>query len=226
MSDHPPTTNKRLVLILGGARSGKSAYAEQLALRMARGHPPIYVATATPSDEEMRARIAEHRRLRDTSDAGWLTIEAPDDPASALAAEQRLREPGVVVLDCLTLLVANLLLGALPSLATDDGNSRDTLDSAAAAAVEERAGRAIDDVLAVYERGARSLIIVSNEVGMGIVPVYPLGRLYRDLLGRLNARIAARADAVLLLVAGLPIEVKSLSHAWNATAADVLGLDS
>jgi adenosylcobinamide kinase/adenosylcobinamide-phosphate guanylyltransferase len=92
--------------------------------------------------------------------------------------------------------------------------------------VEERAGRAIDDVLAVYERGARSLIIVSNEVGMGIVPVYPLGRLYRDLLGRLNARIAARADAVLLLVAGLPIEVKSLSHAWNATAADVLGLDS
>lgn len=201
---------KHLILVLGGARSGKSAYAEKLAARIAHGESIAYVATATASDNEMRARITRHQAARP---AGWRTLEAPTDPAGALAQDGTMASRGVVLLDCLTILVANLLIAG-----PHEGFDADTFDTAAADAAETRAQSAIERLLALYYEGTRSLVLVSNEVGMGLVPDYALGRVYRDVLGRVNARVAAQADAVLLMVAGLPVEIKALADAWNARA--------
>lgn len=200
--------SKRLILVLGGARSGKSSYAESLAARIAGEAPVTYVATATAEDDEMRERIARHRAARP---AAWQTLEAAHDPAAALAASDvAMDTPGIVLLDCLTLLVSNVLMGG--AHADFDAERFD------ARAAEARVGHVIDALLDVYRRSARSLIVVSNEVGMGIVPAYPLGRVYRDTLGRVNARVAAEADAVLLMVAGLPVELKALAAAWSESA--------
>lgn len=205
---------KRLILILGGARSGKSSYAEMLATRMARGASVVYVATATPGDDEMRERIVRHQASRP---AEWRTIEEPTDPATALAGITPLAAGTVVLLDCLTLLVANVLLTE-PSPIFDE----DHVETQSLAAAEARVSTAIERLLTFYHEGERSLILVSNEVGMGVVPPYSLGRVYRDILGRVNSRVAAVADAAILIVAGLPIELKSLSDAWDASLARLL----
>lgn len=204
---------KRLVLILGGARSGKSVYAERITPRLAHGAAVVYVATGQASDEEMAARIARHRAARPRE---WTTIEAPLDPASALAAEPATAKAGVVLLDCVTLWMANLLLTTSPELEQTQAESADA---------EARAWQEVEALLALYRSAPWSLVLVSNEVGMGLVPPYPLGRVYRDLLGRVNARLAAEADAVVLLVAGLAVELKALAAAWERDAPSRLGLD-
>jgi adenosylcobinamide kinase / adenosylcobinamide-phosphate guanylyltransferase len=242
MSNYAATSaSKRLILILGGARSGKSAYAEELARRIAAGvaalagtsssQPSggtlqpgllVYVATATiqGDDEEMRRRIVGHRRSRGDN---WLTIEEPYDPGGVLTNGRQLERAGnVVLVDCLTLLVANVLLidtGSQASVPATENSDTDW--TARARRVEE----AITALLDAYQRGAGSLILVSNEVGMGVVPPYPLGREYRDVLGRVNARVAKEADIVLFMLAGLPIEVKALANAWNMSVGQRLGLD-
>ena len=162
----------------------------------------LYVATATASDEEMRSRIAAHQLNRPPH---WRTIEAPLDPAGALERELAQNPAPVVLLDCITLLAANLLLDGAP----DEGE----VDATAGAA---QLDHAIDALLALYERSQFTLIAVSNEVGMGVVPPYPLGRAYRDILGRANARLARAADATLLMIAGMPVEISALSDAWEA----------
>jgi adenosylcobinamide kinase / adenosylcobinamide-phosphate guanylyltransferase len=202
----------RVVLLLGGARSGKSSYAETLAGALAGGRAVVYIATAQAGDEEMRARIARHRAARPS---GWITIEAPLDPASALSASKEAQEARVVLLDCVTLLASNLLLDA----GGGDGREPSAEDAA------RRIWSALEALLATCRRMGRPLVLVSNEVGMGIVPPYPIGRVYRDALGQVNTRLAQEADAVLLLVAGLPVEIKALSAAWRAEAARRLGLD-
>jgi adenosyl cobinamide kinase/adenosyl cobinamide phosphate guanylyltransferase len=171
MSEHPP----RLALILGGARSGKSAHAERLITALP---PPwVYVATAQAFDAEMRARIAEHRARRA---AGWRTIESPLDLPAALAeAGER-----PVLVDCLTLWLTNLLLGEQ--------------DVAVATAALE----------AALDARQAPTVLVSNEVGLGIVPDNALARAFRDAAGRLHQQLALRADTVLFLVAGLPTRVK------------------
>ncbi len=178
----------QLILILGGARSGKSAYAERLAQE--RGGAVLFVATAAAGDEEMAQRIAAHRADRP---AAWQTLEAPTGVAAAIAACDSAAD--ILLLDCVTLLVSNLLL-------------------AREAAGEAAIGRAIDAeieaLLAAIAVMEATWIVVSNEVGMGLVPPYPLGRAYRDLLGRANARLAARADRAYLLVAGLALDLKRL----------------
>ena len=179
---------KMLTLILGGARSGKSTHAERLAAE--RGQAILYVATAEAWDDEMRVRIAAHQAQRP---AHWRTVEAPRQVGDAIAAALT-PEIDVVLVDCLTLLASNVLI-ALPETATET--------EAAAALMEE-----VDRLLAVFDAGAADWIVVSNEVGLGIVPAYPLGRLYRDALGRANQRLAAAADCVLFMVAGLPMTVK------------------
>jgi adenosylcobinamide kinase/adenosylcobinamide-phosphate guanylyltransferase len=199
MSDAPV---QRLVLILGGARSGKSAYAEALAARVARERSVLYVATAAANDEEMRVRIAAHQAHRPPR---WRTVEAPLDPADALERALAQDPAPVALLDCVTLLAANLLLDGAP-----------TEDEVDAIAGEARVDHAIDALLALYERSQFTLIAVSNEVGMGVVPPYPLGRAYRDILGRANARLAHAADATVLMIAGMPVEVSALSGAWEA----------
>jgi adenosylcobinamide kinase/adenosylcobinamide-phosphate guanylyltransferase len=193
---------RRLILILGGARSGKSAYAEELAASVARERPVIYVATAPASDDEMRARIVAHRASRP---AHWRTLEAPLDPAGALEREPATLAAPVVLLDCLTLLAANLLLDGAPH----DGEEINAM------ACEARLERALDALLALHERSYWTTIVVSNEVGMGVVPDYPLGRAYRDILGRANMRLARAADATLLMIAGMPVEINALTAAWQ-----------
>jgi len=174
MTDAP-----KLTLVLGGARSGKSRYAEGLlaALPSAWKPPWVYVATAEPGDEEMGARIAAHRARRGAS---WQTVEAPHELAEALV----LAQPKPALVDCLTLWLSNLMLA-------------ETQIEAEIVRLE----RALDAVSA-------PVVLVSNEVGSGIVPEYPLGRKFRDLHGALNQRMAARADRVVLMVAGLPLAMK------------------
>jgi adenosylcobinamide kinase / adenosylcobinamide-phosphate guanylyltransferase len=167
---------EHFTLIIGGARSGKSRQAQALA--MASAPPWTYIATAEALDEDMRARIAAHRRGRGE---GWRTVEAPLDLARALA-QAPAGAPAVI--DCLTLWLSNLMLA---------GRDLDAASAALGQAIEARQG---------------PTIAVSNEVGLGIVPETALGRAFRDEAGLLNQYFAARAGTVLLMAAGLPLTVK------------------
>jgi adenosyl cobinamide kinase/adenosyl cobinamide phosphate guanylyltransferase len=162
-------------LVLGGARSGKSRYAEQLVT----GHtaPWVYVATAQAFDDEMRARIAEHRRRRG---GGWRLVEAPVALPEAL--DGAAGRP--VLVDCLTLWLSNVMLG------------------------EHDVAAAIMTLEAVLRQRDAPTVLVSNEVGLGIVPENALGRSFRDEAGRLNQRIAALAGHVVFMIAGLPMTLK------------------
>jgi adenosylcobinamide kinase/adenosylcobinamide-phosphate guanylyltransferase len=176
-----------LKLILGGARSGKSTTAERMA-RQLGGEDVLYIATAEAWDDEMRERIASHREQRPT---GWQTLEAPLHVAERL---QGSKIPRVVLLDCITLLASNALL-TLPEDCTQQDANQVIMDE-------------IDKLLAFQKTTQATWIVVSNEVGMGVVPPYRLGRLYRDALGTANQRIASAADEVYLIVAGLPWRLK------------------
>lgn len=178
-----------MILITGGARSGKSRLAEELAGR--RAGPVTYIATAADGDEEMSERISEHRRRRPP---GWRTVEAAAGLPEAVAAA--LAEPAATVLvDCLTVYLANLLA---PAGADGEASGADL------AGIEAEIGRLADACRA----GNGRVIVVSNEVGMGIVPDNPLARRFRDLAGRANQQLAAAADEVWLCVSGLPVKVK------------------
>jgi adenosylcobinamide kinase/adenosylcobinamide-phosphate guanylyltransferase len=187
-----------ITLLLGGARSGKSAWAERLA--SSYGRTVVYLATATAGDPEMTERIARHRATRPLS---WRSVEEALDLGGAL------REHGttgdVIVIDCLTLWVSNVILARLGT--TEDYAA---VPSAVWSAIEADLLQAIAALFQDASQRGLALIVVSNEVGMGLVPPYPLGRHYRDLLGRVNREVAARADRVLLLVAGLPIDLRGL----------------
>jgi adenosylcobinamide kinase / adenosylcobinamide-phosphate guanylyltransferase len=165
------------VLVLGGRRSGKSRFAEDLAVLS--GRSAVYIATAEAGDDEMAERIAHHRARRGD---GWRTIEEPLELPVALGSVAG--QDRIVLVDCLTLWLANLM----------------------------QAGRAIDpavdSLLAALESAAGLVILVSNEVGAGIVPMTPLARRYADAQGFLNQRVAAAVDRVVLMTAGIPLQIK------------------
>jgi adenosylcobinamide kinase/adenosylcobinamide-phosphate guanylyltransferase len=167
----------RLTFVLGGARSGKSRYAENLV--MDRAPPWVYVATAEAHDSEMAARIAAHRNRRD---GRWRTVEAPLDLASAIAAHGSKGQ--VMLIDCLTLWLSNVML---------DG--RDLI------AEQQR-------LITALGNADGPVVVVSNEVGFGIVPDNALAREFRDAQGRLNMRVAEIADRAVLIAAGLPLILK------------------
>jgi adenosylcobinamide kinase/adenosylcobinamide-phosphate guanylyltransferase len=177
-----PSTLPPLTLVLGGARSGKSRYAETMIEGAAtRG---LYLATGTAGDAEMAARIAAHRARREAAPGGfaWETVEEPVDVAARLTALAAPDRP--ILVDCLTLWLANLI-GADAALA------------AAGAALAEATARL-----------AGPVVLVANEVGLGIVPDNALARTFRDAAGRLNQDLAARADRVVFVAAGLPLMLK------------------
>jgi adenosylcobinamide kinase/adenosylcobinamide-phosphate guanylyltransferase len=169
-------------LVLGGARSGKSTHAERMVTGSLHGGAPqaaLYIATAQAGDVEMATRIMAHRTRRG---ANWTTIEEPLKLDEALASAAGQGRP--VLVDCLTLWLSNVMLGG-----GDVDESTDDLV------------RAVDDL-------SVPVVFVSNEVGLGIVPDTPLGRTFRDAQGRLNMRMADRADRVILMTAGLPLTLK------------------
>lgn len=183
----------QIVLFTGGARSGKSTRAEQYAARLNRG--VAYIATAEAGDDEMRERVDQHRRRRPAS---WRTIETPMKVAAAL---ESLPTGSVALLDCVSLLVSNLLLAH---------------QSNPAPAVRAE----IAALLAAARERELTLIAVTNEVGSGVVPAYPLGRAYRDLLGWANQQVAAAAAEVYLVVCGIPVELRKLEAAWAQESSD------
>jgi adenosylcobinamide kinase / adenosylcobinamide-phosphate guanylyltransferase len=171
-------------LVLGGARSGKSRHALDLAAGW--GGRVAFVATAEARDPDLAARIARHRAERP---AAWATLEEPRDLVAA--CRRAAREGSLVIVDCLTLWIANRMLGGDSDTAILDG--------------------AEDLARFIGERRA-SLILISNEVGEGVHPPTADGRRYRDLLGQVNQRIAAAADRVTLMVAGIPVSIKVEPH--------------
>jgi adenosylcobinamide kinase/adenosylcobinamide-phosphate guanylyltransferase len=168
-------SDSSVTLILGGARSGKSRHGESLIA--ACPAPWVYVATAEAWDDEMKARIAEHRARRDER---WQTVDAP------LTLPQALRDAGdlPVLVDCLTLWLTNVMLA-----------EQDVLTGT-------------NDLLSALSTRPAPTVLVANEVGLGIVPEHKLGRAFRDAAGILHQRIAAQADRVLFMVAGLPMVMK------------------
>jgi adenosylcobinamide kinase / adenosylcobinamide-phosphate guanylyltransferase len=177
-------------LVLGGARSGKTAHAIALAKSLAtkKTFDVTYVATAQPLDAEMRHRISLHRAERPTT---WHTLEAPDGLAQALAA---MPTNHIVVIDCMTLWLSNALLQ----------DFRDDAPTAALPAWErERAG-----FLAWLNETRNDVLLISNEVGAGIVPLSPVSRRFQDEQGRLNQALAALCDQVTLVVAGIAVPIK------------------
>jgi adenosylcobinamide kinase / adenosylcobinamide-phosphate guanylyltransferase len=179
-----------IVLILGGARSGKSRFAQQLAQQLS-GDDVLFVATAEAGDEEMSRRIHVHQTTRP---ATWPTLEAAFDVGSAIQSAAPRQQ--TLLIDCLTLLVSNVLL-----------KHADAGPVLAGQCVESE----IDKLLTVCNAHPGNVILVSGEVGLGLVPETPLGRWYRDLLGTANQSVAARSNATYLVIAGLPVELKSLA---------------
>jgi len=181
-----------LTLILGGARSGKSEHAVRLANELSEN--VLYIATAQPLDEEMASRIELHKRTRPSN---WKTIEIPKHIQRSIS--KLIESVDVVILDCLTLLVSNILMTIPDHEHPDDDLARELISND------------INDLVSYIQSNRASWIIVSNEVGLGLVPAYPLGRVYRDQLGWANKYIADKADEVLLMVAGLPMNVKPIN---------------
>lgn len=191
-----------IAVILGGVRSGKSRFAQDLAQKMS-GNDVLFVATAEAGDAEMSRRIQIHRSSRP---AAWSTLEVTQNVGTSLQQRQQSGpHHQTVLIDCLTLLVSNVLL-----------NCGDQADPAIA---EQRVDAEIQDLLAVCEQWHGTVIIVSGEVGLGVVPESALGRQYRDLLGWANQAVAARSKSTFLMVAGLPIELKSLANSVEQAAS-------
>ncbi|BBO80492.1 adenosylcobinamide kinase/adenosylcobinamide phosphate guanyltransferase [Desulfosarcina ovata subsp. sediminis] len=177
-------TNENKILVIGGCRSGKSGHALELA--EAAGPRRIFVATCVPHDDEMRDRVARHQRDRDDS---WQTLEIPVDLAGAIRDYSATAD--VMLIDCLTLWLSNLLMQS-EDVAVIRGQ--------------------IDNLADAITRAPRAVVLVSNEVGAGIVPENRLARLYRDLAGWANQAMAAACDRVVWTVAGIPVTIKPVTE--------------
>lgn len=181
------STNRKITLILGGARSGKSSHAQHLAEMTAK--PVTFIATAQALDEEMTARIQKHRLERPTS---WETLEVPYELAVYVPQIQS----DVIILDCITLLVSNLLMQFVKDDLVDEE------------LFMEAVRKELEALIAAIHVQDQDWFIISNEVGLGLVPPYQMGRVYRDALGWANQRLAREADKVIFMVAGIPTTIK------------------
>jgi len=177
----------KLIFITGGARSGKSNFAEKTAISL--GKSIAYLATAQPLDEEMAFRIKKHREKRLNT---WETYEEPIEVRELVSRLGLEKE--VILIDCLTLLTSNLLLRKEDKVEDPKWQEEILLE--------------IEKLAEISFKVPARVIIVSNEVGMGLVPENPLGRVYRDILGRANSIIADKADGVFIMVSGIPLKIK------------------
>jgi adenosylcobinamide kinase/adenosylcobinamide-phosphate guanylyltransferase len=181
----------KLTFILGGARSGKSAYAQQLVRNSEKAGSGgvLFIATATAGDEEMQARIERHRKDRSSD---WTTIEAPLEVGPVIMEHGH--QYTFIIVDCLTLLISNHLME----------HSKEMDEETTVGFIL----REVEDLILAAQAATADIIVVSNEVGMGLVPVNPLGREFRDLTGLVNQRLAQSADEVYFMIAGLPQAIK------------------
>lgn len=195
-----------LVLITGGARSGKSSFAERYAARL--GQQGVYIATAQAYDDEMKERIKLHQRQREERNFRWSTVEEPLELAQLLESDTSVIQrhdasssAPVILVDCLTLWLSNWLL-----------RYEQEPDA------EERLKEKIDALVAAckqFTASGRHLLLVTNEVGYGLVPEYKLGRQFRDASGIMNQRLAREAEQVFLVTSGIPMELKSHAYRWD-----------
>lgn len=184
----------RITFIIGGARSGKSTYAEKLANDF--GKKVLYIATAIPFDEGMKARIKHHQESRPAS---WLTVEKDRDFHQLKHSEAFIKSE-VVLLDCITVMVTNLMLDMCDDY---DGIKQEELTE-----IELKIQKEVDTLLDVGKKLNKELIIVSNEVGLGVVPAYKLGNYFRDIAGRINQRLAEKSNQAFFVVSGMPLKIK------------------
>jgi adenosylcobinamide kinase/adenosylcobinamide-phosphate guanylyltransferase len=172
---------KEIIFVIGGCRSGKSSHALQMAEKMP-GRRKIYIATCVPQDDEMKQRVAKHRKERNQS---WLTVEAPLHLPEAILENSS--KADVMLVDCLTLWVSNLLME------TEN---------------EKQLEKMIAQFIGTLEKTTGPIVLVSNEIGTGIVPQNKLVRQYRDLIGLVNQAAAQTARKVIWMVAGIPVTIK------------------
>ena len=183
----------RLILVTGGARSGKSSFAEETVRGL--GDNILYIATATAFDDEMKERIRRHRLQRPSN---WETLEAYRDFERTLPGMMKGRD--AVLLDCVTVMVSNIMLqNAMDweKLSVEDINE-----------VELEVVQQMGMLLSIVKEADIPFILVTNELGMGVVPPYVLGRAIRDIAGRVNQQLARAADEVYLCVSGIPVKIK------------------
>jgi adenosylcobinamide kinase/adenosylcobinamide-phosphate guanylyltransferase len=179
------------ILLIGGAGSGKSRFAQELALKL--GGEVLFVATATPGDEEMLKRIDQHKKKRPPA---WRTLEVTTGVGKKIA--EKIGGARVVIVDCITLLVNNIF-----SQYSDQAGEPTDIPL-----IEKRLDAEIEELIGCTRQLEAHFIIVSNEVGLGLVPPNQLGRLYRDLLAKANQKLAEAAEEVYLMVAGIGVPIK------------------
>lgn len=185
----------RLIYVTGGARSGKSSYAENYVNNSGR-KKRIYIATAIPFDEEMKARVAKHQKDRGEN---WETLEGYRNLVERLKDKEL--EGAIVLLDCMTNLVTNLMI-------MDREADWDNMKNDEIRAVEDEIKKEVTELLEYLTKSSADTVVVSNELGMGIVPVSALGRYFRDIAGRMNQLTALKSDEAYLIVSGLPVKLK------------------
>jgi len=184
-----------IVFVLGGVRSGKSAFACRAA--GAAGLPVVFIATALPVDGEMEARI---RRHRDERPKHWGLVEAPYDADEGVI--KACRQRSVILWDCITVFVSNLIVAGEEAGTSHERIERDIMHR-------------MEAVLAAVKESDCTLIAVSNEVGLGVVPAYPLGRRFRDTTGRVNQLFAGFSDEVFFMLAGIPLQIKGAGAGFS-----------
>ncbi|MCX8130524.1 MAG: bifunctional adenosylcobinamide kinase/adenosylcobinamide-phosphate guanylyltransferase [Clostridia bacterium] len=183
----------KLTFVTGGARSGKSSFAENKAKEY--GSNVLYIATAIPFDEEMKQRVRKHREQRPSD---WETVEAYKDLDIHL--KDRLEDKSAVLIDCITIMVTNIMFECIENW--------DEFGPESSEFIESRVSTEVDKLISVLNMSPVPFIVVTNEVGMGIVPEHASGRIFRDVAGRVNQKLAKAADEVYLCISGLPVKIK------------------
>ncbi len=185
----------RIIYFTGGVRSGKSTQAEQYIFNREYSSK-IYVATAVPFDEEMRLRVRKHREQRGEN---WITVEGYKNLIEKISPN--VQDNGVILLDCLTNMVTNLMV--MDRQVDWDGISMESLEK-----IEQEITKEIEKLFKYFREIPMDVVVVSNEIGMGVVPAYPLGRYFRDICGKVNQIVAKDSDEAYMAVSGLQLKLK------------------
>jgi len=183
----------KIILVTGGARSGKSSYAESI---LKNEDNVIYIATAIAFDDEMKERIKKHQQMRNQK---WDTVDAYKNLKEIISSKAKNKT--AIFFDCITIMVTNLMI-------IDRDVDWDNISQGKLKKIEDEVLKEVGEFIEALKEFRGTSVLVTNELGMGVVPAYPLSRYYRDVAGRVNQKIAAVADEVTLVVSGIPLKIK------------------